>query len=96
MPTVQPFMGICTLKNVPIKFTANRAQTPCKAVRRRAVKNLFDLTDVIKIMIRYKEKTIPKNTFADCIAVPPEKNLDILFLLFLRLNYSSKEYNRQR
>ena len=58
MPTVQPFMGICTLKNVPIKLTANRAQTPCKAVRRRAVKNLFDLTDVIKITIRYKEKTL--------------------------------------
>ena len=83
MPTVQPFMGICTLKNVPIKFTANRAQTPCKAVRRRAVKNLFDLTDVIKITIRYKEKTIPKNTFADCIAVPPEKKFGhIISIIF--------------
>lgn len=43
IPRVQVFIGICTEIYLPIRFTANIAQIPCKAVNNSAVKNLFDL-----------------------------------------------------
>lgn len=43
IPRVQLFIGICTEMYLPIRFTANKAQIPCKAVNSKTVKNLFDL-----------------------------------------------------
>ena len=52
IPKVHIFTGICTAMNFPIKFTANNAQIPCKAVRKNPLKNDFDLIYTAKIIIK--------------------------------------------
>ena len=61
------FTGICTVIYLPIKLIANSAQTPCKATKKSAVKNLLDLKYVIKIMTRYMAKTKPRKSLAESI-----------------------------
>ena len=82
MPKVHAFTGICTVIYLPIRFTANIAQTPCKAVNKSAVKNLFDLKYAIKITTRYMARKMPSRILPEFIFSLPKKVLDILFLLF--------------
>jgi hypothetical protein len=73
--------------NLPIRFTANNAQSPCKVVKSSAVKNLLDLKYAIKIVTIYTVSKTTSKIFPEFILALLKK-MDILFLLFLCLKYS--------
>ena len=52
---------------LPIKFTANKAQIPCSAVKSSAVKNLFDLKYAINITIMYMANKTPRRILPEFI-----------------------------
>lgn len=72
IPKVHIFTGICTVIYLPIKFTANNAQIPCKTVNKSAVKNLFDLKYEIKITIKYIASRTPRKILAEFILSLPK------------------------
>ena len=76
-----------------MRFTANKAQIPCKVVKRSAVKNLFDLKYATKITIRYMARKMPSRILPEFI-LSLLKNIGHIIFIILMLKLYLETYNR--
>ena len=84
MPKVHAFTGICTVIYLPIRFTANIAQIPCKAVNKSAVKNHNKV---------YGKKNAKQN-FTRIHFKPPKKSIGHIIFIILMLKLYLVTYNK--